>query len=687
MTSLRRLLKRRFLKDYLEVASRSFETPLAAAVLSDGQVLAATGDDANDLDAEAANTLAFPLRAAGSPAGQLLLRSGTGDDADLDVIQRSGILLAHSLQALVDSAEASRAVTSETLSVYRELSLLHRAAVNLNQSLGQSDVAKSLLAEFQKKGSAATQWGAVFVYINNGRNFTLLDSFGDPDDATLDSVLASKLFAEVIRSEKGEVVNDLANDPRWDQEASGPTTLLVMPLVAHERCSGALVLGSDSAEDEYSAGDLMQASALAAIAAEVLYNARLYEEVLEAKNFNDIILENLTNGVITLDLSLRVTKTNEAARRILHLSDRPLIGQPIAAFLGEKNSWIFEPLASGRLSPAGVHWADKDIDLENNEHLTVNLSAVPLENVDGQKIGYMLVLEDITREKRIKGTMARFMSERVLEKVMNAGESVLGGASQDVTILFSDIRNFTGLSETMSPRQMVETLNDYFTEMVDVIFERGGTLDKFIGDAIMAVFGAPFTTPEDPDKAASAAIEMMTRLDAFNARQRTRASPMLKIGVGINSGAVVAGTIGSPRRMDYTVIGDQVNLAARIEAANKFFGTKILVSENTARRFRQSYCMREIDRVKVAGRQEPVSLYDILDHHSEKSFPNAEDVISAYGDGLQQYRKRRWNEGAKYFAEALQANPDDRPTQIFLHRCWTYAAQPPDDSWNGVTEL
>ena len=179
----------------------------------------------------------------------------------------------------------------------------------------------------------------------------------------------------------------------------------------------------------------------------------------------------------------------------------------------------------------------------------------------------------------------------------------------------------------------------------------------------------------------------MARLQAFNRKQSVQRGPTLDIGVGINSGAVVAGTIGSPRRMDYTVIGDQVNLAARIEAANKYFGTKILVSEYTAAKFIQTYRMREIDRVKVTGRQTPVALYDILDYHSDESFPGVDEVIAAYSEGLRHYRHRRWSDGAKSFAEALQANPNDRPTQIFLHRCWTYAAQPPDEAWTGVTEL
>jgi adenylate cyclase len=264
---------------------------------------------------------------------------------------------------------------------------------------------------------------------------------------------------------------------------------------------------------------------------------------------------------------------------------------------------------------------------------------------------------------------------------------VLAGASQDATILFSDIRGFTHLSEQLSAREMVGTLNDYFTEMVDVIFENGGTLDKFIGDAIMAVFGAPFVTPDDPDNAAQAAVEMMECLRAFNSGRKGKAEPRLSIGVGISSGTVVAGTIGSIKRMDYTVIGDHVNLAARIESANKYYGTKILVSEQTAGRLNRGYTMREIDRVRVIGRNAPVTLYEILDYHDEQSFPNVSAVLDAFGEGLQHYRCREWTAGAKCFAAALQANATDRPTQIFLGRCWRYMARPPDDSWSDIADL
>ena len=177
MTSLRRLLKRKFLTEYLDAACSAFETPLAAAVLSEGRVLAASGEGGGELNAEMPGTVVFPLKVGGETAGDLLLRNCVGEGADQGTVRRSGNVLVRSLQALVDAAEAGRAMTAETLEVYRELSLLHRAAVSLNSSLGQSDVARSLLEEF-RKGGPASQWGAVFVSNDGGNQFSFVDGFG-----------------------------------------------------------------------------------------------------------------------------------------------------------------------------------------------------------------------------------------------------------------------------------------------------------------------------------------------------------------------------------------------------------------------------------------------------------------------------------------------------------------------------
>jgi adenylate cyclase len=297
------------------------------------------------------------------------------------------------------------------------------------------------------------------------------------------------------------------------------------------------------------------------------------------------------------------------------------------------------------------------------------------------------VLEDVTREKRVKSTMVRFMSDNVVERLLEADEALLSGTSQEVTVLFSDIRQFARHSEMLGAQRMVQVLNAYFSEMVDIIFENGGTLDKFIGDAIMAVFGAPFVSNNDPDNALRATVQMVGALKDFNAARVSEGTLPIDIGVGIDTGSVIAGTIGSPKRMDYTVIGEHVNLASRIEAVNKIYGTRILMSHHTKAKITGDYRLREVDRVQVAGVETPVQLFEALDYHTKKTFPNMDEVLDAYAAGLACYRGRDWNAAAGAFAAALNANPSDRPTQILLSRCWSFKACPPVDSWNGVTNL
>lgn len=223
--------------------------------------------------------------------------------------------------------------------------------------------------------------------------------------------------------------------------------------------------------------------------------------------------------------------------------------------------------------------------------------------------------------------------------------------------------------------------------MVDVIFEHSGTLDKFIGDALMAVFGAPFVTADDTDNAVCAATAMLQRLRSFNTEWAARGRIPIDIGVGIDTGAVIAGTVGSPKRMDYTVIGEHVNLASRIEAANKQYGTHILISEHTKSRLNRNCRLREIDVVQAQGIDTPISLYEVLDYHTEETFPNLERVLEVFAEGLAHYRNQRWPTAANAFGHALALNPHDRPTQIYLSRCWAYLARPPSRNWTGVTDL
>ena len=227
-------------------------------------------------------------------------------------------------------------------------------------------------------------------------------------------------------------------------------------------------------------------------------------------------------------------------------------------------------------------------------------------------VAYQYLVED--REKRkVKQLFSRYVSKDVCDQLMaDPSKARLGGQRREMSVLFSDIRGFTTFSEAGSPEETVRQLNEYFSRMVHVVFAHGGTLDKFVGDAVMALFGAPLDDPEHADHAVRAAIDMLAELDGLNARWAAEGRPTLAIGVGVNSGAMVAGNIGSSTIMSYTVIGDAVNLGARLESLNKDYGTSIIISDATRALLKGRYDMRALGQVVVKGKTQPVAIHEVL---------------------------------------------------------------------------
>ena len=313
---------------------------------------------------------------------------------------------------------------------------------------------------------------------------------------------------------------------------------------------------------------------------------------------------------------------------------------------------------------------EMELRLGDGDTASVNLAVNPLIDVNEEHIGSMLVLEDITSEKRVRSTMARYMSPEVADQLLAAGEAVLGGKDQKVSILFSDVRDFTAISEALGARETVSMLNEYFERMVDVVFSHGGVLDKFIGDAIMALFGVPFNgAARRRRRGRRWPTSCSWRWACSTATAAEAGKAPLDIGVGIATGVVVVGNIGSTRRMEYTAIGDSVNLASRLESATKYYGAKILISEATRADLRQPALLREIDRLRVKGKHEPVAIYEAMDHLTETVFPNLTATVERYAQGIQLYRAREFKDALGCFKEALTLHPGDKPSRIYVERC------------------
>ncbi len=433
-----------------------------------------------------------------------------------------------------------------------------------------------------------------------------------------------------------------------------------------------------------------------------LENAKLFDDVQTIKNYNTAILESMSSAVLTLDEKRTVVTCNAAGMRLFKKEMAAIVKRPAEEFFTGPNSWILDliqkvethliqtdthPMRRGddrQSTQEGV--VDKEIIIDGAT-VSVNLNVLPLIGLTGNRIGSILMIEDISSEKRMKATMSRYMDATLADQLLKSDQAFLGGLSSTASVLFSDIRGFTTLSEELGAQETVALLNEYFTLMVDCIQREGGMLDKFIGDAIMAVFGTPTPHDNDEDRAVRAAISMLKTLEDFNAqRQAANKKPVL-IGVGINTDQIVSGNIGSPKRMDYTVIGDGVNLASRLESACKQYGAKIIISEYTFERLRGTYRCREIDRTIVKGKTQPVGLYEILEYHTPDSFPNLAEVLGHFKYGQECYRSQKWDSALKAFAEALRLNPNDPVSRLYVERCNTLRDNPPGDDWNGVWHL
>ena len=293
---------------------------------------------------------------------------------------------------------------------------------------------------------------------------------------------------------------------------------------------------------------------------------------------------------------------------------------------------------------------------------------------------YRYITEERER-KKIKGAFSYYVSSSVVNEVLKHPEQLkLGGDQKDLSVLFSDIRGFTTISEGMTPVELVSLLNEYLTVMTDVVFKYDGTLDKYMGDAIMAIYGAPFEQQNHPASACHSALEMMEDLKKLNEKWLNEGKKPLDIGIGINTGNMMVGNMGSDQRFDYTVMGDAVNLGSRLEGANKNYRTNILISEFTYERVKDEFVCMEVDSVRVKGKTLPVKVYQLFAHRQVPEVVG--QAISYFHDGLQLYKKQKWDEAIKTFELARELHKDLHVAGIYIERCLDLKVSPPSPDWD-----
>jgi adenylate cyclase len=288
----------------------------------------------------------------------------------------------------------------------------------------------------------------------------------------------------------------------------------------------------------------------------------------------------------------------------------------------------------------------------------------------------------LQERERVRSIMNKVVSKQVAEELLK-GEIRMGGEIRFATVMFSDIREFTALSESVDPQELVGTLNDYLTLMSRVVEKHSGVIDKYIGDAIMSLFGAPLSHPADVDNCLQTALDMLWALEDFNYRRAWEGKPPIRIGAGINTGPVIAGNMGSEDRLNYTVLGDSVNLASRLERLTRIYDVNCIVSEFTLRESKKkTFIFRELDLVRVRGRSSLVRIYELWDKAQHKE--GLSELLQKFQNARQFYLLKDWVRAETLFRQVLEMRPGDGPSQVYLSRIHQLRLSPPPETWDGV---
>ncbi|MDX2256458.1 MAG: adenylate/guanylate cyclase domain-containing protein [Pseudanabaenaceae cyanobacterium bins.39] len=432
-----------------------------------------------------------------------------------------------------------------------------------------------------------------------------------------------------------------------------------------------------------------------------LENAKLFAKVKQEQQMQKDILRSLSDGVISTDKHGKIIAANERAYDLLGVNNA-IEGRSVYDLISIETAnfskWLTNSLEGNDDKSRKQYYPDQTLRSTQGEQHSINISINTMsEGDDGEGVrGALVVMEDISQEKRLKSTMYRYMTQELAEQLLAGGDAKMGGDRKEVSVLFSDIRSYTTLTESLAAEDVVMMLNEYFETMVEAVFNFKGTLDKYIGDAIMAVFGSPLPIPDHAWMATQTAIDMRKRLQEFNIKRLEKLKPKtpeeahmatIRIGIGINSDTVISGNIGSTRRMEFTAIGDGVNLGSRLEGASKQYGTDIVISESTYKLCRDRIWVRELDRIQVKGKLQPVGIYELVGLMTEPISDRQLQIIEHYQQGRTYYLERKFSKAVAAFAEVLEIDSHNKAANLHISRCQHFLVNPPGDEWEGVWQL
>lgn len=470
----------------------------------------------------------------------------------------------------------------------------------------------------------------------------------------------------VIRSGEAEVVEDAYADARFNREFDKVSNfktrnMLCMPVKNRD---GKLIGVTQSINLNDYQFDKEKKAILQAFNSQLavlLENAQLYTNTEKMRNFLEHVHQNITTAILVVDEKMNILSVNHRAVELIGKEAIELQGANLEIIITKEESSFYELLKQVKREQKVCRFFDKSIMINQKEH-SINFTASLFERFEeNEGDGYLLSIEDISNERRYHQTLSRYMDKSLIDKVLSDPNlEGLGGVDTDATILFSDVRDFTGISSELEPSQTLEVLNTMFTELTDIINGEGGLLDKYIGDALMAVFGVPYPGESDAVTAVKTARRMKEALPMINRKIKLKGR-FVRMGIGIASGRVTAGNLGSRKRMDYTVIGEAVNIASILEQMNKLFKTSILVDEATYQLTKHHFHYRHIDQATLKGYKKLFNVYEYICDKGEEIPMH----IMPFNHAHQLFMQKNYHNAVKEF-ELIKNDP---VSELYVNRC------------------
>ena len=401
----------------------------------------------------------------------------------------------------------------------------------------------------------------------------------------------------------------ISQNNKFNHDLFDSSFCLVSPIIYDKKLVGAIMLFDKETREglcDFEKNDIKILDAISMQTSIAYQNVKLLESLKKSNKLNENIMSSITTGIIEVNLFGEIEFVNKEALRLLNREEKEVIGNHYMIIF-EKNDQLLELIQKVESEQERVF--ENEFELKSiKRKISVNLSCSPVFDEKTSFSGIVIALDDLSKINKVKSTFKKYVSKNIVDKLLENEDSLnLGGTESEITILFSDIRGFTSMSEKLSPTEIVKLLNKYFKSMIDVVFKYNGTLDKIVGDELMVLYGVPLKGEDDTDNAVKTAIKMFQALDKFNEKIVKEGYKPFKIGIGINKGKAVSGNIGSEQQMNYTVIGDTINLGARLCSHAK--SGEILISSSVKGIISNDYPFKKIPSIEVKGKSKPIDVW------------------------------------------------------------------------------